>query len=114
MVGSFHGMLLLSAKCSRPLGDGKTPYERRFGEPLKGPIILFGALLEYHPISPKRPSKNSSIVQGSHLQREEILYEKSDLHNFLERKADQAFKGECAKLSEAQSELDRREWYAEC
>ena len=23
------------------LSDGKTPYERRFGQPLKGPIILF-------------------------------------------------------------------------
>ena len=22
------------------LADGKTPYERRFGEPLKGPVIL--------------------------------------------------------------------------
>ena len=27
------GMLLLSAKCSRPPADGKIPYERRFGEP---------------------------------------------------------------------------------
>ena len=26
------------------LADGKTPHERRFGEPLKGPIIPFGAL----------------------------------------------------------------------
>ena len=25
------------------LRDGKTPYERRFGESIKGPIILFGA-----------------------------------------------------------------------
>ena len=33
--------------------DGKTPYERRFGQPFKGPIILFGALIEYHPNSPK-------------------------------------------------------------
>ena len=30
------------------LSDGKTPYERRFGQPLKGPIILFGSLVEYH------------------------------------------------------------------
>ena len=35
------------------LADGKTPYERRFGEPLKGPIVPFGALVEYHPISPR-------------------------------------------------------------
>ena len=33
------------------IADGKTPYERRFGEPLKGPIIPFGAVVEYHPIS---------------------------------------------------------------
>ena len=33
------------------LSDGKTPYDRRFGEPFKGPIILFGALVENHPIS---------------------------------------------------------------
>ena len=32
---------------------GKTPYERRFGEPFKGPIIPFGAMVEYHPSSPK-------------------------------------------------------------
>ena len=29
------------------LSDGKTPYERRFGQPLKGPIIPFGSLVEY-------------------------------------------------------------------
>ena len=35
------------------LAEGKTPYERRFGEPLKGPIMPFGAMIEYHPSSPK-------------------------------------------------------------
>ena len=29
------------------LSDGKTPYERRFGQPFKGPIIPFGSLVEY-------------------------------------------------------------------
>ena len=33
------------------LGDGVTPYERRFGEPFKGPTIPLGAMVEYHPIS---------------------------------------------------------------
>ena len=33
--------------------DGKTPYERSFGEPLIGPIIPFGSLVEYHTISAK-------------------------------------------------------------
>ena len=35
------------------LSDGKTPYERRYGQPLKGPIIPFGSLVEYHPITAK-------------------------------------------------------------
>ena len=29
------------------LSDGKTPYERRFGVPFDGPVIPFGAMLEY-------------------------------------------------------------------
>ena len=33
------------------LADGKTPHERRFGESLKGPVIPFGALVEYLPSS---------------------------------------------------------------
>ena len=33
------------------LSDGKTPYERRFGKPLNGPVIPFGAMVEYHPVS---------------------------------------------------------------
>ena len=40
-----------------PLSDGKTPFERRFGEPCKGPIIPFGSLVEYHPISTKDQSR---------------------------------------------------------
>ena len=39
------------------LSDGKTPYERRFGQPLKGPIISFGSLVEYHPITAKDQSR---------------------------------------------------------
>ena len=39
------------------LSDGKTPYERRFGQPFKGPIIPFGSLVEYHPISAKDQSR---------------------------------------------------------
>ena len=35
------------------LSDGKTPYERRFGVPFNGPVIPFGAMVEYHPISAK-------------------------------------------------------------
>ena len=36
---------------------GKTPYERRFGEPVKGPVIPFGAVVEYYPISARDKSR---------------------------------------------------------
>ena len=39
------------------LSDGKTPYERRFGQPFKGPIHPFGSLVEYHPVSAKDQSR---------------------------------------------------------
>ena len=39
------------------LSDGKTPYERRFGQPFKGPIIPFGSLVEYYPIAAKDQSR---------------------------------------------------------
>ena len=39
------------------LSDGKTPYEGRFGKPFKGPIIPFGSLVEYYPISAKDQSR---------------------------------------------------------
>ena len=35
------------------LSDGKTPYERRFGELFKEPIIPCGSLVEYYTISAK-------------------------------------------------------------
>ena len=35
---------------------GRTPYERRFGKPFEGPIIPFGSLVEYHPITAKDQS----------------------------------------------------------
>ena len=57
MVGCFYGMLLLSAKCPRLPCRRETPYERRFGEPFKGPIIPFGALVEHHPISARDQSR---------------------------------------------------------
>ena len=39
------------------LFDGKTPYERRFGQPLIGHIIPFGSLVECHPITAKDQSR---------------------------------------------------------
>ena len=39
------------------LSDGKTLYERRFGQPFKGPIIPFGSLVEYYPKTAKDQSR---------------------------------------------------------
>ena len=39
------------------LSDGKTSYERRFGQPSKGPIIPCGSLVEYHPFTSKDQSR---------------------------------------------------------
>ena len=36
---------------------GRRPYERRFGQPFSGPIIPFGSLVEYHPITAKDQSR---------------------------------------------------------
>ena len=47
------------------LSDGKTPCERRFGQPFKGPIIPFGSLVEYHPITAKDQSRIKSIWKES-------------------------------------------------
>ena len=37
--------------------DGKTPHERRFGQPFEGPIIPSGSLVEYYPISANDQSR---------------------------------------------------------
>ena len=39
------------------LSDGKTPHEWRFGMSFNGPVIPFGAMVEYHPISAKDISR---------------------------------------------------------
>ena len=39
------------------LSDGKTPYESRFVQQFKGPIVPFGSLVEYYPISAKDQSR---------------------------------------------------------
>ena len=39
------------------LSDWKTPYERRFGQPFKGPIFPFGSSVEYHPVTAKDQSR---------------------------------------------------------
>ena len=49
------------------LSDGKTPNERRFGQPFKGPIIPFGSLVEYHPITAKDQSRIHQLETKSYL-----------------------------------------------
>ena len=39
------------------LSDGKAPCERRFWQPFRGPIIPFGSLVEYYPITAKDQSR---------------------------------------------------------
>ena len=61
------------------LSDGKRPYERRFGMPFNGPLIPFGAMVEYHPVSAKDlsrlhqfgPKVLPSIFLGMYCMREE-------------------------------------------
>ena len=57
LVGRFHGMLYLSAKCYRSLIWWENPVWETFGEPCKGPIIPFGSLVEYYPVSAKDQSR---------------------------------------------------------
>ena len=46
------------------LSDGKTPYERRFGQPFEGPIIPFGSLVEYHPITARTHQFGKKVLPG--------------------------------------------------
>ena len=46
------------------LAVGKTPYERRFGEPFKWPTIPFGAMVEWHPISVRGQSRLHQLGAG--------------------------------------------------
>ena len=53
------------------LSDEKTPCERCFGQPFKGPIIPFGSLTEYHPITAKDQSRlhqlGATVLPGTFL-----------------------------------------------
>ena len=57
-------------------------------------------------------SRDLESVQDSQTERERVLSDRRDIHDFLEKKADHVFQGECTvqtRLSAAQSELDTRE-----
>ena len=47
------------------LSNGKTSYERRFGQPFNGPIVPFGSLVEYHPTIAKDQSRIPYNFEGS-------------------------------------------------
>ena len=57
-MGKFHGIFTPYLRnVTDLLSDGKTPDERGFGQPFKGPIIPFGSLVEYDPITAKEQSR---------------------------------------------------------
>ena len=65
------------------------------------------------PLSKGKRVRDLESVQDSQMERERILSAQRGIHDFLGMEADHGFQGECAaqtRLSEAQSELDRREW----
>ena len=51
--------------------DGKTPHERRLGMPFDGPVIPFGAMVEYHPISSKEQKSCQVYFSVMHYSRRE-------------------------------------------
>ena len=57
MVGGFPGMLLLSAKHSRSFVCWEDTTRQAVRIPFNGPVIPFGAMVEYHPISAKDISR---------------------------------------------------------
>ena len=64
MVGGFCGMLVLPAKCPRsPGGWDNSLWKAIRRSILKAPFFLFGAMVEYYPISSRYQSKLHSIRQ---------------------------------------------------
>ena len=49
------------------LSDGKTPYERRFGEPFQGPFIPFGSLVEYYTFLRQTSLESINLERKSYL-----------------------------------------------
>ena len=53
VVVRFHGMLLLSAKCPRPLDRWENATRKAIWRTIQRPIIFFGAVVEHYLSSPK-------------------------------------------------------------
>ena len=74
MVDGIHGNVTAICEIFRiSCLMGKSPYERRFGVPFNGPVIPFGAMVEYHPVSAAkslaRYFPRLSITRGENLER---------------------------------------------
>ena len=54
LLSKGHGKLSIHFIADEPTIDS---FERRFGQPVSGPIIPFGSLVEYHPITAKDQSR---------------------------------------------------------
>ena len=59
-------ILLLSAQDL--VAEGKTPYERRFEKPFKGPIIPYGAMVEYHMFHRKISQEFINLARKCYLE----------------------------------------------
>ena len=100
------------------LSDGKTPYERRFGELFKRPIIPFGSLVEYHPKTAKDQSRihqfGKRVLPGLFLGY--ALYEGRDLEGRRTGRrpwgvGDDGRIGNLLKTTECEgSNISQREW----
>ena len=56
--------------------DGKTPYDRQFGEPFSGPTIRFGSMIDHHPIS----AKDQATIHARRLDAKEMITPKKWEH----------------------------------
>ena len=80
------GLISMECYCflrrsSRFLGRWRKFSDRRFGEPFNAPIIPFGALVEYHPISARDQSRDQDWKSRSEERKQALVTEKPELDN---------------------------------
>ena len=83
------------------LSNGKTPYERRFGQPFKGPLIPFGSLVEHHRKTAKGgiwkghvliadleelETMDASEIYSKRLNAKDVIFPKQGEYNFSNRR----------------------------
>ena len=61
------------------LSDGKTPNERLFGEPFKGPLVPFGAMVGITPCFCQRPVATASLYEGGIWKGDIMVADKEEL-----------------------------------